>query len=75
MARNGSQMFCSRHASLLVVIPDYKKFYDGCIDEKSADAFTLIDTMHQWKVEAVAIHAQYFPMVLKLCIELTALTK
>ena len=67
-------MFRSRHASL-VVIPDYKKFYDGCIDEKSADAFTLIDTMHQWKVEAVATHAQYFPMVLKLRIEITALTK
>jgi hypothetical protein len=46
---------------MLVVIPDYKRFYDGCIDEKLADAFTLIDTMHQWKFEAVAIHAQYFP--------------
>lgn len=46
---------------MVVVIPDYKQFYDGSIDHKIGDAYTLIDTMHQWKFEAVAIHPLYFP--------------
>jgi hypothetical protein len=46
---------------MIVVIPDYKSFYGDCVDPKFADAFTLIDTMHQWKFEAVAIHPEYFP--------------
>lgn len=53
-------MQCFVHA-MVTVIPDYKKFYDGCIDVKLADAFVLIDTMHQWKFEAFAIHPLYFP--------------
>jgi len=53
-------MKCFVH-DMLVVVPDYKHFYDGCIDEQFGDAFTLIDTMHQWKFEAVVIHPQYFP--------------
>jgi hypothetical protein len=46
---------------MVVVIPDYKQFYDQSIDHKIGDAYTLIDTMHQWKFEAVAIHPMYFP--------------
>ena len=50
---------------MIVVIPDYKRFYDGCAD-KIENAFTLIDTMHQWKFEAVAIHPLYFPHGVKV---------
>ncbi len=53
-------MKCFVH-DMLVVVPDYKQFYDGCIDEQFGYAFTLIGTMHQWKIEAVAVHPQNFP--------------
>ena len=58
--RQETGMQCFVH-QMIVVIPDYKSFYGDCVDPKFADAFTLIDTMHQWKFEAVAIHPTYFP--------------
>lgn len=58
--RQETGLHCFVH-DMIVVIPDYKTFYDGYIDENFGDAFTLIDTMHQWKFEAVEYHPTYFP--------------
>jgi hypothetical protein len=44
----------------VMIIPDYKSFFDGCIDDHLSSLHTTINTQHQWRFEAVK-QSKYFP--------------
>jgi hypothetical protein len=42
------------------VVPNYEKYFEGCIDSKFGNCHKELDTQHQWKFEAIP-DSLYFP--------------